>query len=198
MIERMCRLHEYIFYLLVILARETVAFQSLPSVKLQSVSRQLHCDVINSYQTSSFTKCASKCLENIESCEGIALGKNSICQVCSVKAVVTPMEQFTTPFGDFKIYIRVIHMDKGNHVGNQTSHMLYKDKNMQLPLPKELPLNQRSLKYCVWWLLRNFKVVRLPFRPSHWRIMVIILMTLIQNTLGFGSAISKSVLEIWK
>ena len=112
----MCYLHDYILYSLVIFARGTEALQSKPSAQLQQVSRQLHCDVVNSYQASSFTRCAEKCLENIESCEGIALGKNSLCQVCSVKAVATPMEQFTVPSDDFKIYIHVIHMEKGNHV----------------------------------------------------------------------------------
>ena len=119
-----CYVHQYVLYSLVILARGTVALQPIPSAKLQQVFRQLQCDVINSYQTSSFTSCAAKCLENIESCEGIALGKNSVCQVCSVKAVAAPMKQFTMPSDDFKIYIRVIQMDRGNHVAREISRIL--------------------------------------------------------------------------
>ena len=118
-----CYIHEYILYSLLILALGILGLQSIPSAKLQQVFRQLHCDVVNSYLTSSVTSCAAKCLENIESCEGIALGKNSVYQVCSVKVLATPMEQFTMAY-DFKIYTHVIHTEKGNHAGNQTIPVL--------------------------------------------------------------------------
>ena len=111
-----------------ILARLVLSSTASHSVLLKQVSRQLHCDVIKSYQTPSFTKCAVKCLERINSCEGISLDKKSICSVCLVKAVQRPMLEFTTPSDYHKIYIRVMDPAQGiyNDVQEQdedTTHL---------------------------------------------------------------------------
>ena len=104
----------------------TVATASIMhSARLQPYSKQMYCDIINSYVMLDFLGCASKCLIDMDDCEGVSIRKSpsrSTCHVCLVKAVRSPMKRFTTPSNDTRIYRRVIDMEKGKTV-NLTSYM---------------------------------------------------------------------------
>ena len=120
---KMPSFRKYFLCYMIILARLVSFSTSSHTLSLKVVSRQLQCDVIKSYQTSSFTRCAVKCLEKMNSCEGISLDQKSICNLCLVKAVTKPMIRFTMPSEDHKIYIRVMNPLQGIFIVTDKSIM---------------------------------------------------------------------------
>ena len=59
------------------------------SAKLEHVSKQLYCDVINTHWVVDKIACATICLSEVDACEGISTEKdksldNFKCNVCLV------------------------------------------------------------------------------------------------------------------
>ena len=97
----------------------TIATASTRFARLKPHSKQMYCDIINSYVMVDFLGCATKCLINVDDCEGVSIKKSPFrltCQVCLVKATSSPMKRFTTPSNDTRIYRHVIDMEKGKAV----------------------------------------------------------------------------------
>ena len=88
------------------------------SAKVEHVSKQLYCDIITPYLVADKIACATICLSAVDACEGISTEKEQSsdrfkCNVCLVKAVNSPMKQFTQLSNDTRIYRLVIDIEKG-------------------------------------------------------------------------------------
>ena len=88
--------------------------------KMQIASKQLYCDVINSFWVLDVLVCANQCLGQVDACEAISFEKNQsfntyACNVCLVKAVSSPKKKFTAPSNDARIYRPEIDFEMGKH-----------------------------------------------------------------------------------
>ena len=95
-----------------------MAVLSIRSKTMQVVSKQLYCDVINSFWALDVLVCANQCLSQVDACEGISIERDQsfntyVCKVCLVKAVRSPKKRFTAPSNDTRIYRPEIDLEKG-------------------------------------------------------------------------------------
>ena len=100
------------------LAIVTIAMSSTPPAWFEPVTKQLYCDVINSYWAVDAVDCCIQCEREIDVCEGVSVEKDEsssiyMCKVCLVKAVSSPMAKFTVPTYGKQIYRRIIDTQKG-------------------------------------------------------------------------------------